>query len=49
MRRGQRQVEQVRVRLGMQIDDKSFNSLLIETQVRVPDRLNDIRLNDLCL
>ncbi|KAF8578071.1 hypothetical protein K439DRAFT_1395907 [Ramaria rubella] len=33
VRRGQRQVEQTKIKMGMQIDDKSFQNLLIETQV----------------
>ncbi|KIJ54571.1 hypothetical protein M422DRAFT_24511 [Sphaerobolus stellatus SS14] len=33
VRRGQRQVEQNKINLGMQIDDKAFQNLLIETQV----------------
>lgn len=32
----QRQVEQVKVRMGIQIDDVHFRNLLIETQVRFP-------------
>ena len=35
MRRGQRQVEQVKMRIGMQIDDKSFHAMLLESQVLV--------------
>ncbi|PWN49565.1 hypothetical protein IE53DRAFT_388192 [Violaceomyces palustris] len=33
MRRGQRQVEKTKMRLGMQIDDNHFRNLLLETQV----------------
>jgi hypothetical protein len=33
VRRGQRQVEQVKVRLGMQMDDRAFQASLLETQV----------------
>ncbi|KAG8959078.1 hypothetical protein FRC03_008460 [Tulasnella sp. 419] len=33
VRRGQRQVEQVKVKLGMQIDDKAFQAIIIETGV----------------
>ncbi|KLO15978.1 hypothetical protein SCHPADRAFT_823888 [Schizopora paradoxa] len=33
VRRGQRQAEQVRVRTAMQMDDKAFQSALIDTQV----------------
>ena len=32
--RGQRQVEQAKAKLGMQVDEKTFQTLLIETQVR---------------
>ncbi|KIY45635.1 hypothetical protein FISHEDRAFT_66904 [Fistulina hepatica ATCC 64428] len=35
VRRGQRQVEQVKLKMGMQMDDKSFQALLIETQVMI--------------
>jgi hypothetical protein len=33
VRRGQRQAEQNKLKLGMQIDDKSFQNLLLESQV----------------
>ena len=33
VRRGQRQAEQSKLKLGMQIDDKSFQNLLLESQV----------------
>ncbi|KAH8114744.1 Rapamycin-insensitive companion of mTOR, N-term-domain-containing protein [Phellopilus nigrolimitatus] len=33
VRRGQRQVEQVKIKLAMQMDDKTFQALIIETQV----------------
>lgn len=33
VRRGQRQVEQVKIKMGMQMDDKTFQSALLETQV----------------
>ena len=33
VRRGQRQVEQVKLKLSMQMDDKTFQSSLLETQV----------------
>ena len=33
MRRGQRQVEQVKIKLGMQMDDKMFQATLLETNV----------------
>jgi rapamycin-insensitive companion of mTOR len=35
--RGQRQVEQVRKRLGMQMDDRQFQAALVESQVCVRD------------
>ncbi|KAF9221011.1 hypothetical protein BS17DRAFT_786363, partial [Gyrodon lividus] len=33
VRRGQRQVEQSKIKIGMQMDDKTFQSSLLETQV----------------
>ncbi|KAJ7600701.1 Rapamycin-insensitive companion of mTOR, N-term-domain-containing protein [Mycena floridula] len=33
VRRGQRQVEQVKLKMGMQMDDKTFQSSLLDTQV----------------
>ncbi|KIJ64502.1 hypothetical protein HYDPIDRAFT_175469 [Hydnomerulius pinastri MD-312] len=33
VRRGQRQVEQSKIKIGMQMDDRTFQSLLLETQV----------------
>lgn len=33
VRRGQRQVEQSKIKIGMQMDDKTFQSCLLETQV----------------
>ena len=33
VRRGQRQVEQVKLKIGIQMDDKTFQSSLLETQV----------------
>ena len=33
VRRGQRQVEHVKLKLSMQMDDKTFQSVLLETQV----------------
>ncbi|KAF9242546.1 Rapamycin-insensitive companion of mTOR, N-term-domain-containing protein [Melanogaster broomeanus] len=33
VRRGQRQVEQIKIKTGMQMDDKTFQSSLLETQV----------------
>ncbi|KAI0632054.1 hypothetical protein C8Q77DRAFT_1158732 [Trametes polyzona] len=35
VRRGQRQVEQARIKLNMQMDDKTFQTLLAETQVMI--------------
>jgi large subunit ribosomal protein L17e len=34
VRRGQRQVEQVKIKMGMQMDDRTFQASLLETQVR---------------
>lgn len=34
VRRGQRQVEQVKLKMSMQMDDKTFQSSILETQVR---------------
>lgn len=34
MRRGQRQVEQVKIKMGMQMDGEAFRATLLETQVR---------------
>lgn len=34
MRRGQRQVEQVKIKMGMQMDGEAFRAILLETQVR---------------
>ncbi|KAG7088365.1 hypothetical protein E1B28_012368 [Marasmius oreades] len=33
VRRGQRQVEQVKIKIGMQMDDKTFQNFLLESQV----------------
>ena len=33
MRRGQRQVEKTKIRLGMQIDDAQFRNLMVDTQI----------------
>lgn len=33
VRRGQRQVEQIKIKISMQMDDKTFQSCLLETQV----------------
>jgi len=33
VRRGQRQVEQVKLKMSMQMDDKTFQTCLLETQV----------------
>ena len=35
--RGQRQVEQVRKRMGMQMDDRQFQSALVDSQVAIVD------------
>lgn len=34
VRRGQRQVEQVKLKMSMQMDDRTFQSSILETQVR---------------
>jgi len=34
VRRGQRQVEQVKIKMGMQMDGEAFRAILLETQVR---------------
>jgi len=34
VRRGQRQVEQVKIKMGMQMDGEAFRATLLETQVR---------------
>ena len=33
VRRGQRQVEQVKLKISMQMDDKTFQAAIVETQV----------------
>lgn len=33
MRRGQKQVEQAKIKLAMQMDDKTFQTCLLDTQV----------------
>lgn len=33
MRRGQRTIEQVKIKMALQIDDKTFQTMLIDTQV----------------
>lgn len=38
IRRGQRQVEQVRIKLAMQMDDKAFQTSIIDTQVMLAPR-----------
>lgn len=48
MRRGQRQVEQVKIKMGMQMDGEAFRATLLETQVRdlvarVPDLCGTLR------
>ena len=35
VRRGQRQVEQVKIKMGMQMDGEAFRATLLETQVRL--------------
>jgi rapamycin-insensitive companion of mTOR len=35
VRRGQRHVEQVKLKMSMQMDDKTFQASLLETQVRI--------------
>jgi len=35
VRRGQRQVEQSKIKLGIQMDDKMFQAYVLETQVKV--------------
>jgi hypothetical protein len=35
VRRGQRQVEQVKAKMSMQMDDRTFQATVIETQVRI--------------
>jgi hypothetical protein len=37
--RGQRQVDQERIRLGMQMDDRQFQGALVDSQVRIPIRV----------
>ena len=34
MRRNQRQVEQVKIKLNMQMDDRQFQDIILKTQVR---------------
>ena len=36
VRRGQRQVEQSKIKLGIQMDDKMFQAYVLETQVKGP-------------
>lgn len=40
VRRGQRQVEQVKIKMGMQMDDKAFQAALLETQVSMTKEHN---------
>jgi hypothetical protein len=42
IRRGQRQVEQVRIKMGLQMDDKTFQAALLETQVFRPYYRGDL-------
>jgi hypothetical protein len=42
IRRGQRQVEQVRIKMGLQMDDKTFQAALLETQVFRPFYRGDL-------
>ncbi|CCA73896.1 related to protein ste16 [Serendipita indica DSM 11827] len=35
MRRGQRQIEQVKLKMAMQLDDRTFQLMLVETQVTI--------------
>jgi rapamycin-insensitive companion of mTOR len=44
VRRGQRQVEQVKIKMGMQMDDKTFQSCLLETQVGLISVSNEFSL-----
>lgn len=48
VRRGQRQVEQVKIKMGMQMDDKTFQSALLETQV-IFDGLLALRVTEIPL
>lgn len=52
VRRGQRQVEQVKLKMSMQMDDKTFQTSMIDTQVNFPIKkinLNLFKLNHLFL
>jgi rapamycin-insensitive companion of mTOR len=40
VRRGQRQVEQVKLKMGMSMDDKTFQLSLLETQVKSSSNLS---------
>ena len=44
VRRGQRQVEQVKLKISMQMDDKTFQAALLETQVFSMSSVYDKRL-----
>ena len=46
MRRGQRQVEHVKLKLSMQMDDKTFQAALLETQVNFQCWLSTKTTND---
>jgi rapamycin-insensitive companion of mTOR len=37
VRRGQRQVEQVKIKIGMQMDERTFQAALLETNVSSSD------------
>jgi rapamycin-insensitive companion of mTOR len=42
--RGQRQVQQVKMRMGMQIDDKHFAMLINDTQVRSKSNVTNVKV-----
>jgi hypothetical protein len=44
VRRGQRQVEQVKLKIGMSMDDKTFQVYLLETQVSTMCSVTDVCL-----
>ena len=46
MKRGQRQVEHVKLKLSMQMDDKTFQAALLETQVIFQCCLSTKTIND---
>jgi hypothetical protein len=47
VRRGQRQVEQVKIKMGMQMDGEAFRATLLETQVRHVDLLTPMHSDTL--